>query len=183
MHQIEPFSNWSNLYNCEEDPRSLFYNQANKREFYQNTIYNYYIHPEWDYFGSQTLYLKILFVDYKKHFCIIECIGEWNDAIENDIMRLKRNVIDNLLLSKIYHFILITENVLNFFSSDEEYYLEWQEEIQEYGGWVSIVNLPEQSKYEFKKIVFQANLNFLELPQWRTQSPQDLFKGIQKQLK
>ncbi len=53
------------------------------------TIYNYYIHPQWDDFGSRTLYLKVLLADYDEQYVIIELFGEWNDAIENDIMNLK----------------------------------------------------------------------------------------------
>ena len=33
--------------------------------------------------------MKILFADYEQNFAIIELIGEWNDAIENDIMTLE----------------------------------------------------------------------------------------------
>ncbi|MGL4346726.1 MAG: hypothetical protein ACRCR9_01400 [Chitinophagaceae bacterium] len=29
-----------------------------------------YIHPEWDNFSSETLFLKILFVDYKNIFSL-----------------------------------------------------------------------------------------------------------------
>ncbi len=36
------------------------------------------------------MYLKVLMADYDEHYAIIELIGEWNDAIENDIMELKR---------------------------------------------------------------------------------------------
>jgi hypothetical protein len=74
------------------------------------------------------LYLKIIYVDYELQFAIIEIIGEWNDAIENDIMELKREIIDLLEKEGIYKFILIAENVLNFHSSDKEYYQEWFED-------------------------------------------------------
>ena len=47
---------------------------------------------QWDDFGSSTLYIKILFADYDGGFAIIELIGEWNDAINNDIMLLKRDM-------------------------------------------------------------------------------------------
>ena len=69
--------------------------------------------------------MKILFVDYAEHYAVIELIGEWNDAIENDIMALKRDVIDDMRLHHISKFILITENVLNFHSGDKDYYEEW----------------------------------------------------------
>ena len=98
---------------------------------FTNTIYNFYIHPQWDHFGSPTLYLKILFADYKHHFVIIELIGEWNDAINNDIMFLKREVIDPFISNGIYKFILIGENVLNFHASDDCYYEEWYEDVRD----------------------------------------------------
>ena len=38
---------------------------------YTNTIYNFYIHPQWDDIGSETIYIKILFVDTYIDFVII----------------------------------------------------------------------------------------------------------------
>lgn len=72
------------------------------------------IHPQWDHFGSNTLYIKILFVDYAEGFCIIELIGEWNDALYNDIMQLKREVLEILMDCRINRFVIIGENVMNF---------------------------------------------------------------------
>jgi len=40
----------------------------------------------------------VLYADYEIGFAIIEFIGEWNDAIENDIMTLKRELIDKMLV-------------------------------------------------------------------------------------
>ena len=81
MHDIEPFFNWRHLYVSEEDKRSPFFGIEYSEFQFTQTVYNYFIHPQWDDFGSQTLYLKVLFVDYDTGFCIIEFIGEWNDAI------------------------------------------------------------------------------------------------------
>ena len=47
---------------------------------YSNTVYNYYIHPQWDDIGSGTLYMKELYADYENGFAILEFIGEWNDV-------------------------------------------------------------------------------------------------------
>jgi len=88
MHEIEPFYNWRHLYAAEEDKRSPFYGRTYSEFEYTQAIYNYLIHPQWDEFGSRTLYMKILYTDYDQQFTIIELIGEWNDAIENDIMTL-----------------------------------------------------------------------------------------------
>lgn len=133
MHDIEPYYNWRHLYTAEEDSKSPFFGKTYSEFEFTQTVYNFYIHPQWDYVGSQTLYLKVLFADYEIGFAIIELIGEWNDAIENDIMTLKRELIDKMLFQGISKFIMIGENVLNFHSSDECYYEEWYEDVQEKG--------------------------------------------------
>jgi hypothetical protein len=151
MHEIEPFYNWRHLYTAEEDPRSPFFGRTYSEFEYSQVLYNYYIHPQWDEFGSRTLYMKILYADYELQFVIIELIGEWNDAIENDIMTLKRDVTDKLFAEGITKFILITENVLNFHSSDREYYQEWFDEVTDEGGWIVALNMPEPAQYDFRK--------------------------------
>ena len=93
MHDIEPFYNWRHIYVAEEDSLSPFFGRTYSEFEFSQTVYNYYIHPQWDDFGSKTLYLKILFVEHEQHFAIIELLGEWNDAIENDIMELKREIM------------------------------------------------------------------------------------------
>ena len=84
--------------------------------------------------GSTTLFVKILFADYEERFAILEFIGEWNDTLFNDVMTLKRNVIEPLLSEGIERFILIGENVLNFHASDDCYYEEWFDEQTAMGG-------------------------------------------------
>ena len=96
MHEIEPYYHWRHLYMAEEDPLSPFYGQTYSEFEFSQTVYNYYIHPQWDEIGSKTLYLKIIYADYEMGFAIIEMIGEWNDAIENDIMTLKREILEKL---------------------------------------------------------------------------------------
>ncbi|MEO6819903.1 MAG: hypothetical protein ABI266_00465, partial [Ginsengibacter sp.] len=149
MQDIEPYDNWLHLYTSEEDNHSPFYGKEYSQFEYINTIYNYYIHPLWDEFGSRTLYLKVLMADYDEKYVIMEMIGEWNDAIENDIMTLKRDVIDEFLHEGINKFILITENVLNFHSSDDSYYEEWYEDVKENGGWIVFMNMPEATQHDF----------------------------------
>ena len=78
MHDIEPFYNWEENYFSNEDPRSPFYEAEYNTEAYTNTIYSYYIHPFWDFIGSETLYVKIIFVDYDEQIAVIELFGEWN---------------------------------------------------------------------------------------------------------
>ena len=76
MHDIEPFYNWRHIYTSEEDERSPFYGRSYSEFEFSLTIYNYYIHPQWDEFGSRTLYLKVIMADYEKHYAVIELIGE-----------------------------------------------------------------------------------------------------------
>ena len=64
MHEIEPFYNWRHLYVSEEDERSPFYGRIYSEFEFSQTIYNYYIHPQWDEFESRTLYMKVLIADY-----------------------------------------------------------------------------------------------------------------------
>jgi len=178
MHNIEPFYNWRHIYISEEDKHSPFYGKTYSEFEYSQTIYNYYIHPQWDDFGSKTLYLKILFADYDYHYAIIEMIGEWNDAIENDIMELKREVLDPLFSEHITKYILITENVLNFHSSDREYYQEWFDEVTEENGWIVALNMPEATQQDFRKKKLNYYIELLDIPEWRVFKPQHLFRKI-----
>ena len=122
MHQIEPFERWLSIYNPALDERSPFYGKEYNFDLYSDTIYGYYIDQAWDFIGSETLYIKILYVDYQYGGVIIECFGEWNDTLHNDIMFLKRNLVEMLEYEGIDKFILIGENVLNFHGSDDSYY-------------------------------------------------------------
>ena len=182
MHEIEPYCNWLHLYNAEDDELSPFYGVEHSEFVFSNTVYNYYIHPQWDEFGSKTLYLKVLFADYELSYVIIEMIGEWNDAVENDIMQLKRSVIDMMVAKGISKFILITENVLNFHSSDTDYYEEWSEDIKDDGGWIVAINMPEQTQYDFHRSHIDHYIKLLESPNWRTFQPQDFFQSIDNQM-
>lgn len=182
MHDIEPFYNWRHIYIAEDDPRSPFFGRKYSEFEYSQTVYNYYIHPQWDDFGSRTLYLKIIYVDYELNFAIIELLGEWNDAIENDIMELKREIIDLLYDLGIFKYILITENVLNFHSSDKEYYQEWYDEVSEQNGWIVALNMPESTQQDFKKKKLNYYIELMELPEWRVYKPYHLFKKIDDEL-
>jgi len=178
MHEIEPFYNWRHIYVSEEDVKSPFYGRVYSEFEFSHSIYNYYIHPQWDEFGSRTLYLKIIYADYELGYAIIEMIGEWNDAIENDIMTLKRDVIDAMMLEGINKFILITENVLNFHSGDKDYYQEWHEENSEHGGWAIALNMSEPAQYDFRRKKLNNYIELIDLPDWRIYKPYHLFKKI-----
>ncbi len=178
MHELEPYYNWRHLYTAEEDELSPFYGNEYSEFEFSNTVYNYYIHPQWDEFGSRTLYLKLLYVDYDLNFAIIELIGEWNDAVENDIMQLKRSVIDILITNGIHKYILITENVMNYHGGEEDYYEEWYEDIKEEGGWVVTVNMPEHTRYDFLQSSIDKYLKFFHNDNWRTFQPQHFFQLV-----
>lgn len=181
MHDIEPHYHWLHLYNSEEDELSPFYQNVHSEFVFTNSVYNYLIHPQWDNFGSSTLYLKILFADYDKGFSIIEFIGEWNDVLHNDIMVLKREVIELLQDQGIDKFILIGENILNFHSSDDSYYEEWYNDLD--NGWIALVNFREHVLEEFKLAHADYYLNFggeLDNLFWRKHTPLQLFKRIEE---
>jgi len=182
MHFIEPFYNWRHIYISEEDKLSPFFGKQYSEFEFSQTVYNYYIHPQWDDFGSKTLYLKIIYADYELHFAIIEMIGEWNDAIENDIMELKREVIEKLADHQISKYILITENVLNFHSGDKDYYEEWYDEVSEENGWIVCLNMPEPTQYDFKKRKLNYYIELMQIEEWRTYKPYHLFKKINDEL-
>jgi len=182
MHEIEPYYNWRHLYTAEEDEQSPFFGKEHSEFEFSNTVYNYFIHPQWDEFGSRTLYLKVLYADYDFNFAIIEMIGEWNDAIENDIMQLKRSLIDFMIAKKIYKFILITENVLNFHSSDADYYEEWYDDIKDEGGWIVSINMPEQTQYDFRRSRLDRYVRQMENYNWRTFQPLHFFQLIDNKM-
>lgn len=179
MQDIEPYYSWRHLYISANDELSPFYGREYSEFEYSNTIYNYYIHPQWDDFGSSTLYLKLLFTDYETGYAIIELLGEWNDAINNDIMVLKRDIADHLIHKGINKFILIGENVLNFHASDDCYYQEWFEDVED--GWVVALNFRDHVRQEFNKYAIDYYIVFggeLDEMKWRLFSPNQLFDKI-----
>jgi hypothetical protein len=182
MHNIEPFYNWRHIYVSEEDDLSPFFGRTYSEFEFTQTVYNYFIHPQWDEFGSKTLYLKVLLADYEEKYAIIELIGEWNDAIENDIMALKRDVLEKFMYEGIHKFILIGENVLNYHSDTTDYYEELFEEVTDENGWVVCLNMPEQTQYDFKKAHLNRYIELIDLPNWRTYKPFHLFKKIDNDL-
>lgn len=182
MQDIEPYYNWRHLYMAEEDERSPFYGRVYSEFEYSKTLYNFYIHPQWDDFGSRTLYMKILFTDYDLHYAVIELLGEWNDAIENDIMTIRREVTDLLFAKGITKYIFIAENVLNFHSSDDSYYEEWHEQLEDDRGWIVILNMPDQSKYDFRKARLTNYAEMMEMAQWRTLKPEMVYQLVDNEM-
>jgi hypothetical protein len=91
-------------------------------------------------------------------------------------MMLKRDIIDDLLKEGINKFILIGENVLNFHASDDCYYQEWFEDVED--GWVVALNFRDHVLSEFSKnnidyyLIYGGELNELR---WRNYQPNQLF--------
>lgn len=181
MQDIEPYFGWDFYYDSAKDPRSPFYGQDYDLNTYSTVIYGYYIHPFWDYIGSETLYIKILFVDYDHGTMIIELFGEWNDTLHNDVMHLKRNVIDHFVGEGIRKFLLIGENVFNFHGSDDLYYEEWFEDAED--GWITAIGFQDHVMREWRKYNIDSYVNFggmIELEEWRTMRPQILLDEVEK---
>jgi hypothetical protein len=194
MHDLEPYHKWRHLYIASEDEHSPFYRRRYSEFSYTDKIYNYYIHPQWDHIGSETLYTKVLFVDYDAGYSIIEFIGEWNDAVHNDIMLLKRNLLEAMLRKGITRFIFICDNLLNFHSGDTDYYEELAEDLREDypAGWAIWINTRQHVYEEMEDgrldhyIHFGEQYNDLN---WRNMQPnlfyalvEDLFDGRMKRL-
>lgn len=184
MHTIEPHYGWRHLYISSEDMRSPFYGDEYNEFLCIDSIYDHYIHPQWDNIGSATLYLKILFTDYDRGFCIIELMGEWNDTLYNDIMYLKRNIADALDNKGINKYILIGENVMNFHSGDNDYYDEWFDDVED--GWIACVNFREHIQQEFEQahidyyIAIGGTLNNMV---WRSLEPLQFFENVNRQIR
>ena len=182
MHELEPFYKWEGLYSASEDERSPFFGQT--YDEYDLSLYNHVIHPAWEFFGSETLYGKVLYADYHRGFSIIELLGEWNDTLHNDIMHLKRNLIDHQLSEGICRFLLIGENVLNFHGLEDDYYQEWYEECGE--GWIVAMGFRDFIHREWNKYSLDSFFNWggnLEISEWRTLSPLRLMEMAETEMR
>jgi hypothetical protein len=183
VHKLEPFAGWLKYYDSSLDEQSPFYGKEYNLDLYQDTIYGYYIDPAWDSFGSETLYLKTLYADYAQQIVILELLGEWNDAIHNDIMMLKRGFLEVLVEAGIQKFILIGANLMNFHGSDDSYYEEWYQELE--AGWIVLLEAPEFVWQEMKRYRLDAYMHMGEafaISSWRTLHPQQLVQTVEARL-
>lgn len=182
MHTIEPYWKWRDKYTAEDDELSPFFGREYSEMYFSSAIYDHYIHPQWDFIESPTLYIKILFTDYEEGFSIIEFIGEWNDVIHNDIMQLKVEVIDVLLQEGINKFVLIGENILNMHADEDCYYEEWFSELDA-GGWIVPINFREHVLQEMQQYnilnYFEVNDLFNDM-NWRKLEPENLIDVIEE---
>ena len=98
----------------------------------------------------------------------------------NDIMFLKRDVVEELTGSGINKFILIGENVLNFHGSDDSYYQEWFDDVGD--GWIATINFRSHVMNEMQR--FNLDYYFvmggeLEEFNWRILNPVELFSRVE----
>lgn len=181
MHDIEPYFKWKAYYDSATDEKSPFYAREYSEFTFTNKVYNYFIHPQWDYIGSPTLYAKSLFVDYDDGYAIIELIGEWNDCLNNDVMFLKRHFADSLIKNGICKYIIACDNVLNFHSSDDSYYEEWWDDIKDDGGWICMLNTLDHVLDEMEKTRLQYYCNigdrFCDI-NWRKKNPHNVLHEV-----
>jgi hypothetical protein len=94
-------------------------------------------------------------------------------------MELKRNVIEPFVQEGITKFILIGENIMNFHGSDDSYYEEWFEDVED--GWIAAVCFPDFIQDEFKKFKIDHYLNMggtLQIDRWRTMQPHTFFEMV-----
>ena len=100
-------------------------------------------------------------------------------------MTLKLEILELLMGEGINKFILIGENVLNFHSSDDSYYEEWFDELEDEEGWVVLLNFHEHVLEEFSNanidnyLIYGEDFDTIE---WRTYNPVQLYKKIKKKV-
>ena len=78
--------------------------------------------------------------------------------------------------------IYLRIQVLNFHSSDKEYYQEWYDEVSEANGWIISLNMPESTQYDFKKARIINYISFIEEEKWRVYNPMHLFEKIDNEM-
>jgi hypothetical protein len=184
MHLIEPYYRWLEIYSSETDEQSPFFNVEHSAFEFTDTIYGYCIHPQWDDIDSETLYLKVIYANYESGTLIIELIGEWNDALHNDIMHFKRNLLDYYLLQGFQQFVIIGENVFNFHGSEDDYYDEWFDQVED--GWIVTLGFQEHVIEEMTCFGIDSFFNYggeLEIDDWRSLHPLKLIKKIDEIMK
>ena len=114
---------------------------------------------------------------------MIELVGEWNDCIGNDIMFLKRDVVDHLIKKRINKFVLLCDNVLNYHGDDDCYYEEWYDDVKDDGGWICVINsydhvLKEMEKYRLYYYMSMGQ-QYNEMT-WRAQKPDFIVQAIEE---
>lgn len=181
MQSIEPYYHWRDYYRAEEDERSPFFGTQYSEFEYSHSIYDHYIHPQWDTIESETLFVKVLYVNYDEGYTFIELLGEWNDLLYNDIMFLKQNLLELMMDEGINKFVLIGRNVLNFHAGDDDYYMELTEDLED--GWLIGLQFPQHIKSEFLDNGLASHMLFIsEMDEinegWSNKKPEAAFSKI-----
>ncbi|MDA8787524.1 hypothetical protein N9N00_01500 [Schleiferiaceae bacterium] len=188
MHELIPHSGWKARYQASLDPKCpLYLDRGAPENGAYHRMYDFVIHPEWDAIGCETLYIKLLFVDYDQGYAVIELLGEWNDAVHNDVMEVKRRLADPLNLQGIDKFLLMADNLLNFHGGEEDYYSEWAEDCE--AGWIVMLNARDHVIQDLRAARLSSYLwagERYRFAAWRAQDPLALCQAvdllIQKQL-
>lgn len=175
MHEVEPHYGWLKYYSAETDPYSPFHHEEHNEFFYDRQVYQYLAHPQWDVIGSESLLVKILYVDYVRGFAILELFGVWNDLLENDFKLLLDNCLSLLIENGVSKFTFIMENILNIYLDADDYYQSFLEELGD--GWACLVRprehvLAEMRDHEISEYFFWSpDLDDLA---WRKLKPWEL---------
>jgi hypothetical protein len=180
FNHIEPYGGWKDFYDATTDPNCPFIDQYDNDELEPKQLYTFQIHPEWDSISSESLLVKILYVDYTQQYCVIELIGEWNDLHQNDFKLLLDQCLNVLLFHGIEKYIFICENVFHAYLQDADYYEAFCDEIS--NGWMCLVKardelLSEIEQYHISPYFFwNPQLNQLA---WRKLKPWQLFQLVE----
>lgn len=184
MHQLEPFYGWEKHYSNSSDVRSPFYGVTYNEFYYDRQVYQYLAHPQWDEIGSESLLVKILFVDYDQGYAVIELFGVWNDLLLNDYKLLLDQCLEPLLKEGVDKFILIMENVLNIYLDADDYYESFQEEND--SGWICMLRarehvLREMNDHDITQYFFWSE--HLDEFHWRKMKPLELIYRVEERMR
>ena len=181
LRDIEPFYGWLPLYDPKQDERSPFYEIEHNLFYFDRSINHIPAHPLWEDFGSESLLLKILFVNYEEGYAVIELFGEWNDLYDNDFKLLAENVLTFLIDHGINRYMLICENVFNTYLEADDYYAAIQEELED--GWICLLRARPRVKEEMEAYGMSSYVFWSEkldaLP-WRTLKPPQLLAAVEQ---
>jgi hypothetical protein len=101
-------------------------------------------------------------------------------------MYFKNEILDKLANKGIYKFIIAMDNVYNFHSDEDDYYMEFYEDISEYNGFLCFINTFDHVAKEMERARLQYYINFgahLNDIDWRIKSPHHVLKEIEKAMK
>jgi len=99
-------------------------------------------------------------------------------------MFLKREIIDEFIGAGINKFIFIGENILNFHGSDDSYYEELNEDLED--GWAVFLHFLPHVQLEMESYRLHDWIPFMDENDktfgWRTKRPELLFRAIDSEM-